>query len=200
MTGCKVYDKNVMRAKAFEVNNPNTAAQITQRDFFTELIALCSGFSAEQLRCLFPQKPKAMSRRNALTKQIAENYEMDGTTKHIDFPMIVTLGNAKVMDFGTTECDYDNNAWLVSLDNSVVNKTEFADYYFIAILVNITQGKLSFTYEGAKVSDGSVSITNPSGWTMDDLIHAIPLITNSKTALTDFGSFIIKVRPEKKSN
>ena len=31
MTFSKNYDKNVMRAKAFEVNNPNTQAQQTQR-------------------------------------------------------------------------------------------------------------------------------------------------------------------------
>jgi hypothetical protein len=90
MTGCKVHDKNVMRAKAFEVNNPNTAAQQVQRSYFADLTKLVAGFTPDQLRTLFPSKPKAMSRRNALAKQLAEYNSMDGTAKVIDFNSIDT--------------------------------------------------------------------------------------------------------------
>ena len=62
MTGCKVYDKNVMRAKAFEVNNPKTQAQQTERGFFAQLIAAVATLSDAQLRTLYPQKPKTKSR------------------------------------------------------------------------------------------------------------------------------------------
>ena len=72
MTGCKVYDKNVMRAKAFEVSNPNTSAQQVRREFFSTALKVASSVSEEQLRSLFGQKPKAMSRRNALTKQLMD--------------------------------------------------------------------------------------------------------------------------------
>ena len=72
MTGCKVYDKNVMRAKAFEVSNPNTSAQQVRREFFSTALKVSSSVSEEQLRSLFGQKPKAMSRRNALTKQLMD--------------------------------------------------------------------------------------------------------------------------------
>ena len=195
MTGCKVYDKNVMRAKAFEVSNPRTTAQVTQRDFFAELTALCSDFTSEQLRCLFPQKPKAMSRRNMITSQIAENYSVNGTTKSIDFTTIDTLGNAKVMDFGTTGCVYNNNNWDVTLDNSVKANTELADYYFIAVLVNDTQGKLSFTTEGAKVSVGTASFANPSGWLSTDTVHVIPFVTDSKGVPASFGTLAVTKRP-----
>ena len=71
MTFCKNYDKNVARAKAFEVSNPNTPAQQNQRTFFKGVSVVTSMFTPDELRTLFPQKPKAMSRRNALSKQIA---------------------------------------------------------------------------------------------------------------------------------
>ena len=195
MTGCKVYDKNVMRAKAFEVSNPRTTAQVTQRDFFAELTALCSDFTTEQLRCMFPQKPKAMSRRNMLTSQIAENYSVAGKTKSINFATIDTLGNAKVMDFGTTTCVYDTNKWNVTLDNSVKANTELADYYFIVALVNETQGKISLTTESALVSTGTLDLNNLSGWLSTDTVHAIPFVTNSKSAPASFGTLGVTKRP-----
>lgn len=95
MTGCKVYDKNVLRAKAFEVSNPNTAAQQTQRDFFKEVAATVATVSEEELRSLFGIIPKAMSRRNALSKQVAAAYSVDATGKHVDFSKLQAIGNGQ---------------------------------------------------------------------------------------------------------
>lgn len=198
MTGCKVYDKNVMRAKAFEVANPNTSAQQTQRAFFASLTALCTDFSDEQLRTLFPQKPKTMSRRNAITKQIAENYDIDGTTKSIDFSTIDTLGNAPVMDFGTTSCAFSNGSIAVVLDNSVKGNQQLAGYDFVAAIVNETQGEIYLGTDNGEVSDGSILITPPANWETTDTIHAIPLILNSndgKVAMVGFGTISVIKRP-----
>lgn len=95
MTGCKVYDKNVLRAKAFEVSNPDTAAQQTQRDFFKEVAAIVATVSEEELRSLFGIKPMAMSRRNALSKQVASAFSVDATGKHVDFSKLQAIGNGK---------------------------------------------------------------------------------------------------------
>ncbi|MEE1139052.1 MAG: DUF6266 family protein, partial [Acutalibacteraceae bacterium] len=174
MTGCKVYDKNVMRAKAFEVNNPNTAAQQVQRGYFADLTKLVAGFTPDQLRTLFPSKPKAMSRRNALSKQLAEYNVMDGTEKIIDFAEIDTLGNAPTMDFGTTTVTASGSAVSVALDNSVKANTEITDNYFIAALVNVTKGAVSLDTTSAKVSVGTIAPALPAGWETTDTIHAIP--------------------------
>lgn len=200
MTFCKVYDKNVARAKAFEVTNPKTMAQQTQRAFFASLTALCSDFSDEQLRTLFPQKPKTMSRRNAITKQIAQNWEMDGTDKVIDFETIDTLGNASVMDFGTTTCEFSNGSINVILDNSVKNNAQYADYYFIAAIVNETKGAIYLGTENGTVDDGSLIVPLPSSWESSDSIHAIPFITNSKTAISGFGTLSVAKRPARKND
>ena len=200
MTGCKVYDKNVFRAKAFEVSNPKTNAQMIQRAFFAKLTALITDFSDEQLRTLFPQKPKTMSRRNMLSKQIAEYNEMDNNEKVIAYADIDTFGNAKVMDFGDTTFSVADDTPTVTLDQSVINNQSLADYYFIAALVNETKGDIYLGLSSAKVSVGSFSANIPSTWSLEDEIHAIPFITDSKddVYLRGFGSFIIKTRPEKK--
>ena len=95
MTGCKVYDKNVLRAKAFEVSNPDTDAQQTQRDFFKEVAAIVATVSEEELRSLFGIKPKAMSRRNALSKQVAAAFSVEDNEKHVDFSKLQAIGNGQ---------------------------------------------------------------------------------------------------------
>lgn len=199
MTGCKVYDKNVMRAKAFEVNNPNTAAQQVQRGYFAKLTKLVAGFTPDQLRTLFPSKPKAMSRRNALSKQLAEYNVMDGTEKIIDFAEIDTLGNAPTMDFGTTSLNVHPQSVEVALDNSVKANTEIADNYFIAALVNVTKGAVSLDSTSAKVSVGTIAPALPAGWETTDTIHAIPLVLNTKTSSFGFGTIGVTKRPVKKT-
>ena len=202
MTGCKVYDKNVMRAKAFEVSNPNTQAQQSQRNFFASLVDLSSDFSEAQLRTLFPAKPKTMSRRNAITKQIAASYAVDGTTKTIDFADIDTLGNAPVMDFGVTTCESNGTAFVVTLDNSVTQNQELADYDFIVAMVNETKGEISLTTTCAAVSVGTLTPAIPVTWSLNDDVHAIPLITESKggkVALVGFGTMGVTKRPPRKS-
>lgn len=203
MTFCKNYDKNVARAKAFEVSNPKTQAQQTQRAFFSELTALCSDFSEVQLRFLFPSKPKTMSRRNAISKQIAQSYSIDGTEKTIDFADIDTLGNAPVMDFGITTCEVDGGAFVVSLDNSVKQNQSLADYDFIAVMVNETQGQISITPSCAAVSVGVLTPSIPTTWSLTDTVHAIPLITNSKNAAIStvgFGTLAVTKRPARKND
>ena len=195
MTGCKVYDKNVLRAKAFEVSNPNTPAQQTQRKFFAVLTALCSDFSEELLRTLFPQKPKTMSRRNAITKQIAVCNTMSGSDKVIDYAAIDTLGNASVMDFGNTTCELNQGVWEVGLDGSVQENPNLADYYAFAALVNNTSKEIVIPAEFAKVSTGEILINNSMDWKSTDSVHAIVFITDAKAAPSGFGTMSVTKRP-----
>lgn len=203
MTFCKNYDKNVARAKAFEVSNPKTQAQQTQRAFFASLTALCSDFSDDQLRFLFPSKPKTMSRRNALSKQIAQSNEVNGTEKTIDFADIDTLGNAPVMDMGVTTCEFSNGSINVVLDNNVRKNQALDGFDFVAAIVNETKGAVSLTTENGEVSDGSLIAAIPTGWETTDSIHAIPLITDSKNAAIStvgFGTLSVTKRPARKND
>lgn len=198
MTGCKVYDKNVLRAKAFEVSNPNTPAQQVQRSFFKELSQLVASFSVDELRTLYGQKPKAMSRRNALARQLAEDWTTDNGEKVLDFANINTLGNASTMDFGTTTCAFSGNNIAVELDASVKANTTLNGNYFIAAIVNDTKGEIYMSITSGVVSTGTLSIAKPANWVTTDTIHAIPLILDTKTAPVSFGTMAVTKRPEKK--
>ena len=198
MTGCKVYDKNVLRAKAFEVSNPNTAAQQVQRKFFASLTALCSDFSDELLRTLFPAKPKTMSRRNAITKQIAASNTMLGGEKVIDYASIDTLGNASVMDFGETNITIENNTIRVSLDDSVETNPNLRDYYFFVALVNEDTGEIFVPATFDTVTRNSYSTPLPTDWDNSMGIHPIPFITDTKTQPSGFGTMGVTKRPPHK--
>ena len=195
MTTCKINDKNVMRAKAFEVTNPNTPAQQNQRNYFAELTQLSGSFTSEQLKSLFPMKPKTMSRRNALTKQLGEDSTTSNGAKVIDFAHIDTLGNASTYDFGSTTCTISDGTISVGLAAAVKADTTIAANYFVAAIVNDTKGEIFLPITNNKVNSGTLSITAPSGWTNADTIHAIPLVTDSKIALVGFGTMAITKRP-----
>ena len=198
MTFAKNYDKNVIRAKAFEVKNPKTTAQMTQRNYFGNLSDVVAGFTPEQLRTIFPNMPKSMSRRNALTKQLAEDVQTVGNVKSIKFADIDTIGNASTMDFGTTTCSQEGTTISVAIDNSVKNNTEFADQSFFAVLVNETLGAIAVPNVANHVEIGTLSIPAPDGWLATQTIHAIPLmlsVKDGKVTQVGFGTMSVTKRP-----
>lgn len=200
MTGSKVYDKNVMRAKAFEVSNPNTTAQQTERNFFAEVSACVSGVSEAELRSLFGVKPKTMSRRNALTKQVSEAFSIDGTSKTLDFSKLLSIGNGEKVNTpivafvnGETENDY-------LIDPKDFNVGSQLDTEIIWVLFD---------------TDKKQIILNISAWTIDDneyvssfiesnfpdfngYVYPTCAVGGGSLYLRGFGSFIIKTRAEKK--
>ena len=96
MTFSKGYGKNVMRAKVFEPNNPQTAAQMNQRRYFKTVSEQVATFTPAQLRLFSPTCPKGMGRRNALTRQFTEYY--------------TDVNGQKTMELGSTDdswqCSY----------------------------------------------------------------------------------------------
>ena len=197
MTFSKSLGKNVMRAKPFEVANPKTTAQVVQRNFFTKVSEMIQNFSPEQLRVLFPTMPKGITRRNALFKQVAAENEVVDNEKVVKTTDILSLGNAPMMDMGTTTCGIDNGVITVELDDAVKNNTEVNDLYFVAVVVNDTKGQMIFPITNEQVETGELSITAPSTWEDTDTIHAVPLITNAIEAFTGYGTMSVLSRPER---
>ena len=195
MTFSKGFNKNLMRAKVFEPNNPKTAAQTNQRTYVGTVTEQIAGFTPNQLRMLFPKMPKGMSRRNALTKQFTEYYKDVNGQKTMELARLMTVGNAPTMDFGTTTCAIASGSISVELDASVKANTLLAPYFFLVLLVNDTKNQVSMPIDNADVATGTLTITAPNTWEDTDTIHAIPLITDSKVALTSFGSLAVTERP-----
>lgn len=199
MTFSKNFDKNVMRSKPMEVSNPRTTAQVTQRDFFGEVQAITQTVSEEQLRSLFGQKPKGMSRRNALSKQIAAAYSQEGNLKSVDFSKLQAIGNgAKV------------NTPIVAIQNGVVvdeilltpemyglNSTTTANVIFVVfdqtnkriVLVNTNTSVVDLT------STDMIDVTAIGDF--DGFVYPTCEEKGNNSYQRGFGSFIIKTRAEK---
>ena len=136
-----------------------------------------------------------MSRRNALTQQLAEYWQMDGSTKVMKLSDLVTVGNAKTMDMGTTTAAVAGTAVTVTLSDTMKANTLLGDNYFVAMLVNDTQNLINLDITSEKVSVGAISVNLPAGWDVTDTVHAIPLVTDSKAAITSFGTLSVNERP-----
>jgi hypothetical protein len=197
MTFCKVYDKNVARAKAFEVANPKTAAQTTQRNYFKELTALVATFTEEQLRFLFPNKPKAMSRRNALAKQLAEYFTLNAGVKSVDYASIDTIGNASTLDNLDCTANFGDGFIEVTLNAKGSIPNELQDFLFTTMIVNVTKKQMSLPLPDSTVDKGVANYPIPEGWEQGDTLHGITLITNTKDALVGFGTMFVVKRPAK---
>ena len=65
-----------------------------QQGYFKELVTLSMSLSNEDLKFIYPKKPKGMSRRNLLVKQLAELAAFVGKSKTVDLDSLSTLGNA----------------------------------------------------------------------------------------------------------
>ena len=199
MTACKMYDKNVLKAKAFEVSNPRTQAQTTQRNFFKSVQSFAKQFDDEQLKCMFPQKPKSMSRRAMLSQQLAEYSTTSGNVKKINFTDLVSLGNASTADLpaGTLAYDETSDKWQVSGLGSGSWVAGHQSEYPVFVCINETIGEIRMLNAASPFSTTTQPLTALSDWDEDDVCHVIVLNSGMTTAQTGFGSFIIKTRKAK---
>ena len=199
MTFSKNYDKNVMRAKAFEVNNPNTQAQQTQRGFFAEVQGIIAGVTEDQLRSLFGQKPKSMSRRNMLSKQVAAASTIDGTIKSVDFDELEAIGNGVKCDAALYTTDsVQAGAYQLEETNETLGVPTDADPNLIIIVFNHTKKTISVINTEMQISDNTFNPVQ-NGIAVGDKISYYPTVDTKggNVYLRGFGSFIIKTRAEK---
>jgi hypothetical protein len=200
MTFCKNYDKNVARAKAFEVANPKTAAQTTQRNYFKQLSALVATVTDEQLRTLFGQKPKAMSRRNALSAQLAPANTTADNVKSIDFSKIGAIGNGVKIGVAMYHV-----ASVVNQDYTLEETAETlcipagSSANLVMVIFNKTTNNIILANTSLSLADQDFNPTN-YGCAVGDEIYFYPSveIQGQNIQTRGFGSFIIKTRAEEK--
>lgn len=184
MTGSKVYDKNVLRAKAFEVSNPNTTAQQKVRNFFTELSQFVQNFSPEILRNLFPSKPKAKSRRNELTQQLSSAYDDDGNEKYLDYGAIVTFGNAQQKELFVPEVTFNGSSIELAWDSEPYEGTPLGINVVLFAIIDEETKTIAFPSTRIALMDGDVNIPLPNGMNENDAVHAIAFIGNATVTNT----------------
>lgn len=196
MTSSKVYDKNVMRAKAFEVNNPKTAAQTNEREFFAECQALSQSLSEEQLRTLFGIKPKSKSRRNALLSQLLANNEISAGKKIFIFTEETAFGNGPKVNtpvlLMATPSETFGEDWTLEMfgPNAKLNSS------VIIVGINNTKQKLFVININNTIEQCQEGIDLLSFFDENDEISFYPTIEINGKELESlpFGSYAIKTR------
>ena len=199
MTTAKINDKNVMRAKAFEVTNPKTAAQVMQRDLFKQVQEVCASVTEDQLRSLFGVKPKTMTRRNALSKQIAAAYSVVDGEKSVDFSKLLAIGNGKKVTTPFVYYDGEdyNNDEIVTAEMLGVDLSKnpnliaviFVEDTDEIIIIN-SNYPLNDEFEFQDVADNHIQGRKSYGY--------LTCAENGEDVSDmGFGSFIIKTRAEK---
>lgn len=197
MTASKVYDKNVLKAKAFEVNNPNTAAQQNQRTFFKEVSELTNQLSVAECRVLCPSAPKGMSRRNFISKQIAKKTKTVSGQKQFDVTLIKSLGNAKQAEIPTINSSLVEDDRVVHLEfNGPTDYTvEHADDCVLFVIMNQERKAIIFYFADTTFSDEIVEVPAPDTWAEDDTIQAFALNVGSVQGYETLEQLKVKERP-----
>ena len=200
MTFAKNYDKNIMRAKAFEVKNPKTTAQTTQRDFFSQVQEVVASVSEDQLRSLFGDNPKGMSRRNALSKQVAAAYSVSGNTKTVDFSKLQAIGNGEKVSTPIVAFVNGDPDEQIPITRAMLNVEENQNPNLIAIVFNSNENKIvilnsSYTLDD-EVSVDDVIFDIKTG--LNGFAYVTCAASGENVYLRGFGSFIIKTRAENK--
>lgn len=199
MTTAKVNDKNVMRAKAFKVTNPKTAAQVMQRDFFKEVQDVCASVTEDELRSLFGVKPKTMTRRNALSKQIAAAYTISNGVKSVDFSKLGAIGNGEKVTTPYVEFSNGTSTDETTITATMLNIDESLETNLIIVAFDSVNNKIIIVNAYATVQDGLTTAELVSSY-IEDFTGFAYVTCDSKGEVVSyrgFGSFIIKTRAEK---
>ena len=116
--------------------------QKMQQGYFKELVTLSMSLSNEDLEFIYPKRPKGMTRRNLLVKQLAEFAEFIGKSKTVDLDNLSTLGNAPMTDLPAVTVTVNRAELQISWDATTYYRDQHPDDYPVILVANINQQKL----------------------------------------------------------
>ena len=187
-----------MRGLAQSVKNPKTAAQTTQRGFFREVLDIVGQFTNEQLAFLFPTAPSGMTRHNALVKQLAAVFAVDGDTKSVDLGNINSLGNAATADMPEVAITAAGENLTISWDGDGDFRAEHGDEYPTIFVANVTKKKVYLVNSTAAIGTTGAQSFNvglAAYGEAEDTFSGYMMTTGSKIALVGFGTMSVAKRP-----
>ena len=113
-----------------------------QQTYFKELVDLSMSLSKEDLEIIYPKKPKGMSRRNLLVKQLAEFAVVLDKTKTVDLESLCTLGNVSTTDLPAVSVEFGRDGLQISWDAVTYYRDQHPDEYPVILVANVTQRRL----------------------------------------------------------
>ena len=138
------YWNGIFYMKALPQNNRKgkSGGQKMQQGYFKELITLAMSLSNEDLEFIYPRKPKGMTRRNLLVKQLASYAVLVDKSKTVDLDSLTTLGNAPMTDLPAVTVAANRTVLQISWDSVTYYRDQHPEDYPVILVANITQQQL----------------------------------------------------------
>lgn len=175
-----------------------SSKQKMQRGYFKELVTLSMSLSNEELEFIYPNKPKGMSRRNLLVKQLASYAAVIDKTKIVDLDSLSTLGNAPMTDLPAVTVTVNRAELQISWDATTYYRDQHPDDYPVILVANINQQKLflipSSVPLGASGKQSFEVSLKPYGQERDEF-SGFMFVTSQSRSKVGFGTMGVAKRP-----
>ena len=175
-----------------------SSSQKMQQGYFKELVTLSMSLSNEDLEFIYPKKPKGMTRRNLLVKQLAEFAEFIGKSKTVDLDNLSTLGNAPMTDLPAVTVTVNRAELQISWDATTYYRDQHPDDYPVILVANINQQKLflipSSVPLGASGKQSFEVSLKPYGQERDEF-SGFMFVTSQSRSKVGFGTMGVAKRP-----
>ena len=169
-----------------------------QQGYFKELVTLAMSLSNEDLEFIYPKKPKGMTRRNLLVKQLASYAVLVDKSKTVDLDSLTSLGNAPVTDLPAVTVAANRTVLQISWEDVTYYRDQHPEDYPVILVANITQQQLFFVASPVMMkSSGKQSFDidlKPYGRERDEFSGFI-LATGQGGAKVGFGTLGVTKRP-----
>ena len=169
-----------------------------QQGYFKELITLAMSLSNEDLEFIYPRKPKGMTRRNLLVKQLASYAAVVDKSKTVDLDSLTTLGNAPMTDLPAVTVAANRTVLQISWDGVTYYREQHPDDFPVILVANITQQRLFLVASPVTMkSSGKQSFEvelKPYGRERDEF-SGFMFATGQGGAKVGFGTLGVTKRP-----
>jgi hypothetical protein len=174
--------------------------QKMQQGYFKELVTLSMSLSNEDLEFIYPKRPKGMSRRNLLVKQLAEFAVVLDDSKTVDLENLCTIGNASTTALPAVSVGFGRDGLQISWDAVTYYREQHPDEYPVIFLVNVTQQKLFLVASPVMMKpSGKQSFEvdlKPYGRERDEF-SGFMFATGQRGSKVGFGTLAVTKRPER---
>ena len=175
-----------------------SSSQKMQQGYFKELVTLSMSLSNEDLEFIYPKKPKGMTRRNLLVKQLASYAAVLDKSKTVDLDSLTTLGNAPTTDLPAVSVAANRSGLQISWDGVTYYRDQHPEDYPVILVANITQQQLSLVASRAPLgASGKQSFEvslKPYGEERDEF-SGFMFVTGQGLSKVGFGTLSVTKRP-----
>ena len=187
-----------MKALPQNYRKGKSGSQKRQQGYFKELITLAMSLSNEDLEFIYPKKPKGMTRRNLLVKQLASYAAVVDKSKTVDIDSLTSLGNAPVTDLPAVSVAANRTVLQISWDGVTYYREQHPDDFPVILVANITQQRLFLVASPVTMkSSGKQSFEvelKPYGRECDEF-SGFMFATGQGGAKVGFGTLGVTKRP-----